>query len=324
MTAHLSCATKVKARYMAPARFDVAGIHTLAVAEFESQGFASSRWASYIRDRVEEDLGVGGFYGMRSGAPEVGADASHGGDGDYSWRRWGRAHDADAILGGAVSADVEEERETKREEREVGTGRYRNEYYTEGGVKRVRRVEIKRKEIEYVLQMERIAEMEVAVALLDTKTAIRLEHELYSESNAEDAEGEDDIRRMQDANDMLRELADRIIPQIVNDLKPHAVVQSIALASCDECKEGMKLAKDDEWDAAIASWRAAAASDSDNHAALYNLGVAAEVAGDYAEADRYYLNALEIDGKRFYRKALERVDKRMEANERLKGQMEGR
>jgi tetratricopeptide (TPR) repeat protein len=86
----------------------------------------------------------------------------------------------------------------------------------------------------------------------------------------------------------------------------------------------VKLAQKGEWDAAVEFWKSLADSDPDNHAALYNLGVAAEVAKDYAGAERYYIAALDIKDKRRYRKALERAGRLIRDKERLDEQMEGK
>jgi len=319
-----SCATKVGARHMAPARFDVGGIRRLAVAGFRSSEWGSERWAGRIRDGVESSLSSGGFFELVDGAPEVRADAEAGGDGDGEWRRWGRIHGADGVLAGTVSVTTSERRDTKRHTEKVKTGRHRNEYYTEGGVKKVRRVEIVEERVEFIPILERNAQIDVAVALLDVKTGGRVAYERYTEDRSREAEGEDDIRRMDDGGEMLGELAAQIVPRISNDLQPHEVVERLKLSSKSGCEEGVKLARDGDWDAARDFWRALIASDPDNDAAYYNLGVAAEVAGDFEEADERYLNALEIRGRGLYRKALDRVGDKIEAAERLKGQLLGR
>ena len=314
------CGAKVKATRMVPAKYQVAGIKTLAVADFESGNTGWSRSGPYLADLVRDEFEGATFYPAIEAAPAFGADDSF----DDGWRRWCAKHKVDAIVAGTVRrASVESRTEYRKEEKEVKTGKYKYETYYEGGQQKKRRVEIVEKRIERIPVVEKKAQLEVQIALIDARAGIKLDSDSISKSDSEQKEGED-IRYIPSDSDMLETLARVASSQIANNLAPHPATESIKLASDGDCKEGAKLAQKGEWNAAIESWKAVLAADPENHSALYDLGVAAEVAKDYRKAETYYLKALDLKDKSLYRKALQRAGKRLREKERLKEQMEGR
>jgi tetratricopeptide (TPR) repeat protein len=301
------CATKVRAKRVAPARYSIAGMRTVAVAEFKMECCTFPMWAERLTDEIEDKLEEKGFFKLVEGAPQFSAD-----DPTDRWVRWGRDNDADAVLAGTITkAGVHTTWGRKRVEREVRTGRYKDGQ------------EIIRKEVEYIPTISRFASMTVKVSFNDVITATRLDYEEYREAKSEYRVG-DGGRRLPTDNEMLGRLTRKIAKRIVDDMVPRPVEEKIALAGCDACKDGIKLAKEGDWSGAMGSWQAVVASDPANHAALYNLGVASEVQGNYGAAADYYLQAMELDGKKMYRKAWQRANERIEEKSRLKEQMEGR
>jgi len=314
-----SCGAKVGVKRIAPPKFDITGIRVLAIADFESD---YSNWrvagpsiSDMVRDKVEE----AGFYSKVVRAPEMPLLPSND-----DLTRVERRDGAGGVLAGEVRmARVNSYSSFRKEKSEVRTGRYRYETYWEGGQQKKRRVEIVEKRTELIPVLRKSAELAVEVALVDVATGLRLDGGSYRER---DSEQEEDyhIKSMISDGDMMRGLAKKVATRIAHDVAPHPVTEWIGLESGGGCKEGVKLARRGEWGAAADRWRSLADSDPDNHAALYNLGVAAEVDRDYAKAERYYTAALDIKDKGLYRKALERAGRLIRDKEKLEGQMEGR
>lgn len=301
------CATKVRAKRVAPAKYSVAGIRTLAVAEFKMECCTFPIWSERLTDEIEEQLEEKGFFKLVEGAPEFSAD-----DPTDRWVRWGRDEGADGILAGTIkNASVQTTWGRRRVEREVRTGRYKDGQ------------EVIRKEVEHIPTIRRRATLQVVTSFNDVITATRLDREKYRETKSEYREG-DNSRYLPTDNEMLGKLARKIAKRIANDMVPRPVEEKISLASDDACKDGVRLARDGDWAGATSSWQAVVATDPANHAALYNLGVASEVRGNYDAAADYYLRAMELDGKKLYQKAWKRASERVEEKSRLREQMEGR
>jgi tetratricopeptide (TPR) repeat protein len=314
-----SCGAKVKAHRIAPAKFNIAGIRVLAVADFESD-YSNWRMAGpSISDMVKDEIEESEFYSKVVRSPEMPLSPSNA-----DLTRIERKYGASGVLTGAVRrARVDVHRDFRKEQTEVRTGRYKYETYWEGGQQKKRRVEIVEKETELIPVLRKRAELKVEVALVDVATGLHLDGGSYRESDSKSEEGYR-IDSMISDSEMIRGLARKVSSRVAHDTAPHPVTEKIGLESGGGCKDGVKLAQKGEGDAAVDSWKSLVDSDPDNHAALYNLGVAAEVAKDYAVAERYYMGALDIKDKGRYRKALQRAGRLVREKERLEGQMEGK
>ena len=71
--------------------------------------------------------------------------------------------------------------------------------------------------------------------------------------------------------------------------------------------DGIKLAKNGQWDRAAAAWQAALKVDPQNHAAMYNLALAHEAKHEFAPAEEYITQAIAVRPNNRYSDALERV-----------------
>jgi len=320
-----SCGTKVKARHLAPARFPVGGIHKLAVAEFHNPTLTVYPWGKILSDRITSKLKSENFFEVVLGDTGTGPSSIDESGVDPRWRRWGELYNVDGVLTGDITdvgviKDIYHDKRT----REVHTGRYRNEVYVEGGQVRKRRVEIIDKVTEFIPIITKSARLKVTVTLLDVATGSVIQKESYSARKRERKEGEVYLRDIVTDREILERLVNEISSKVVKDMVPHPVVENINVLTERGCKEGAELAKDGRWAEAEQSWRGVLAAEPDNDAAMYNLGVAAEVAGRYGEAANRYLNAMELTGKKSYKKAWERANRLDIDKEKLDEQMEGR
>lgn len=310
---------------MEPARFPVHGITKLAVGEFEADCTRCSRLGEMLADEVTVRLQGKGFYEIIPGKPVVGERETTGGARMSELRAWGREHGVNGILGGTIrDVDVDRTWTTRQVTEKEHTGRYHTRVYVEDGQVKKHQEEIIRDVVKYIPMVQVNVRVEAAAGLYDLTSGERLEVHEYRERDSRYLEGEFHVRDVIDADAMVDRLIRRIAGKIVDDLVPHQVSEKLKLASDKDCAAGMKLARQGDWEGARRAWSAVVQADPRNHAAFYNLGIAAEVSGDYDAARVNYEHALSINEKDLYRAALYRVRNRMLEQDELKRQMRDR
>jgi tetratricopeptide (TPR) repeat protein len=115
---------------------------------------------------------------------------------------------------------------------------------------------------------------------------------------------------------VLSILAREGISAAANHLAPHETSVEAQLAVSGfggnswRILRGNSKAHAGDWVAATEAWQKVLEHDPENHAALFNLGVASEAAGDFARAQRFYESAANLNTRsELYREALERAHK---------------
>lgn len=122
----------------------------------------------------------------------------------------------------------------------------------------------------------------------------------------------------------------RCADEIVATLAPHRRPISVTLVggglgkAGSEIRRGNKLAVAGDWHAAAGHWEAALESDPACHAAMHNLALAREAAGDYASARELLGRAIEIKPKRQYLEIKRDIDDRERQYRRAMAQHERR
>jgi len=112
---------------------------------------------------------------------------------------------------------------------------------------------------------------------------------------------------------VLSDLARQSGLKLANLLAPHQEEVEVKLAHASlglgtsKLRQGVKAARQGDWQQARQLWNEAVQEDADNDAALYNLGVACEATGDHVAARQAYEAALRINDSSDYRAALDRV-----------------
>lgn len=104
---------------------------------------------------------------------------------------------------------------------------------------------------------------------------------------------------------------------LANSIAPSWATWELELLVDKVVRDGNKLARDGEWGAAVAAWSAVVAADSYNPAARFNLGVANEVAGQFAAARDDYRKAAALKPGKAVDEALARVSAREAEVEKL-------
>jgi tetratricopeptide (TPR) repeat protein len=112
-------------------------------------------------------------------------------------------------------------------------------------------------------------------------------------------------------------LARQVGERVAGELAPHETVVEVTLApGGGDVRDGIAAAKEGDWQKAKQHWSAAVQADTEDHAALYNLGLACEATGDLPGARHCYETALKLKDKGTYQRTLDRL-KRTEADVRL-------
>lgn len=138
---------------------------------------------------------------------------------------------------------------------------------------------------------------------------VGIEYRLIDTTTGEERASGKVVREFREQNKPLRDLPskDTVLANLVEEclddvekhLTPHKQTAQVKLATCDwslhgrpEVRQGCAAAEKGKWREAEAKWQEALTFDAENHAALYNLGVAAANRLDYDAAEDYIMRAI--------------------------------
>lgn len=113
---------------------------------------------------------------------------------------------------------------------------------------------------------------------------------------------------------VMSDAARQIGQRAAEELLPHEAVVEVELAyqmvgsGAGDVRSGIAAAEDGDWQLARRHFSAAVEADGNNHAALYNLGLACEATGDLLQARRAYESALSLKPEDDYQQALTRLE----------------
>ncbi|TWT57045.1 Curli production assembly/transport component CsgG [Thalassoglobus neptunius] len=131
--------------------------------------------------------------------------------------------------------------------------------------------------------------------------------------------------------ELLHELTESCLQEFVQMLAPHERPCEMSLATCDfwekgsrNVRAGVKWALAGEWSKAEESWQRAIEENPQNHAALFNLSIAATRRQDYFAAETYALDAIKAEHKDCYTAGLEKIRERRKACEQATAQRDSR
>ena len=102
--------------------------------------------------------------------------------------------------------------------------------------------------------------------------------------------------------------------EVVSQLTPQCGDCSIALANCHwmdrggfSVRKGVCAAEHGHWESATESWKSALRTNPKNHAAIFNLALAAASQGNFDEAEDLALQAIRIQHCECYENGLEKI-----------------
>jgi tetratricopeptide (TPR) repeat protein len=233
---------------------------------------------------------------------------------------------ADGVISGRVAASIKDVHDTEKVKIQEGTGEYKKDKNVFG---QEVEVEIQRtivKEVPYVI---RHANIIVDFNLFNLKTKQRIFIDKVSEKYKEKFGGENEYRsylgsrmsQLPSQNRTLEELFDKIASRIVAKIFTTEITRvvefdngsskyAMGIGGNKKVKEGIKCAKNGEWEKGIEIWKDVLNTEPENSAAFYNLGIAYENIGDLENlkiAQKMYKKAVKYGDKEIYLDALFRV-----------------
>ena len=126
--------------------------------------------------------------------------------------------------------------------------------------------------------------------------------------------------QLKSKEEIMRELAAKVCKNFVKKLVPTRKKQYREFATGNsDVKKGIEAAMNGDWDLAIEFWENAVAKDPDNHAAVFNLGIAYEAKHKMRKAIKQYEKARRMDpGNALYQKTYARVKEKYKTHKKVK------
>lgn len=294
-------------------RVDWEGIRNVALLRFDGPYGESAR--RQVHNRLTK---VQHFNSIDTTQYPALAEASYDEIGDATFIDMLKNLQADIVLGGHVTADLNETHGTDRVEMKEGTGYYKKEKNVHGEWVDV---EIKRTVIRSLPYVIRQASLTTDFKVLDLKSNRIIATGKLTENydgkiggdksypSADHKPGE-----IPSPNATMDELAARIAARLVAKLSR---MKTAALIEFDNSgnrmvRRGVARAKDGAWEDAMQLWQEVIRKEPNNATALYNLGVAHESLGDLENlrtAIDLYEKAATYGDKSLYADGIARVNR---------------
>lgn len=232
----------------------------------------------------------------------------------------------DGVISGRVAASIKDVHDTEKVKIQEGTGEYKKGKNVFG---QEAKVEIQRtivKEVPYVMRQANII---VDFNIFKLKTKQRIFTDKVSEEYKEKFGGENEYRsylgkrmsQLPPQNQTLEELSDKVASRIVAKIFTAEITRiaefdngsnkyAMGIGGNKKVKEGIKCAKNWEWEKAVEIWKDVLNTEPENSAAFYNLGIAYENIGDLENlkiAQKMYKKAVKNGDKEIYLDAMQRI-----------------
>jgi curli biogenesis system outer membrane secretion channel CsgG len=204
----------------------------------------------------------------------------------------GKILNADYIITGEVNAfSVEDQNTFEREERSRIVG-----YYVDH--KGIRRPRIQVYFVDVPVKI-REATVSASFRMVNVETSRIIVGESKTLNSKKRGYGSDGIASLPSRDSLLTNLTDQITDYFTTLIAPYPVQDTRRLekGKTDKCKEGFRLARSGLWEEATAAWEESLQVRLDDPAPYNNLGVSAEMRGDYEKACEYYSRALSMEPK---------------------------
>lgn len=292
------CAQAVTVRRWQPAAIDVAGLHRIAVVDF--QGEHGPEVAAALRTCLMDNR----FYALVDPveiAPVQHAVCSQAATCEQ-WLCRARERGIDGVILGEV-------REYRCEDEVVRHGERASENNPPADESERGRWSFGRGAEE---TLSRQVSVVVAFRFVDAQTGeVRAAHEASRRSHGEHAAAGEPLPSR---DEVLQQLTQECLDEFLELLTPHLVESQLLLArgkwysrGAAAVREGNRLALRGDWDAARDRWQAAVAQHGDCDAALYNLAVDATRRLQYGEAEELAMRAIRTRHTDLYAQGLEQI-----------------
>lgn len=321
-----SCSQKVMINVTKPAQYNVSDIRRIAIFDFNgpansgklmSGKFTNQLWKSQyfsIMERKELNKILDEHALQMSGIVN-----------DSTVVEFGRILGVDGIIVGDVTAyNVTDRRGREKVKEKVWKGDYETDkngnviYVTEG-----------RKKVKKKLYVEELVNRDFISRSATVAAGFRLISVETGEIRASDSDSRSNSRKyyphkdkLPSSDQMLDAMAESIISRFIPLITPYQVAVSKEFdEDNDQVELGIEYAQKNLWDKAEQVWQAEVDKDPMNSAAIFNLGIAAEVMGDLDRAEQLYDQALSIEAKDLYMEALSHIRQRKVEQQKLMEQL---
>ena len=231
----------------------------------------------------------------------------------------------DGVISGRVAATIKDVHYTEKVKIREGTGEYQEGKNVFG---QEAKVEIQRTIVKEVPCVMRQANIIVDFNIVKLKTKQRIFTDKVSEEYKEKFGGENEYRsylgsrisQLPSQNQTLEKLSDKVASRIVAKIFTTVITRVaefdngskyvMGMGGNKKVKEGIKCAKNGEWEEAAEIWKDVLNTEPENSAAFYNLGIAYEKIGDLENlkiAQKMYKKAVKYGDKEIYLDAMQRI-----------------
>ncbi len=184
-------------------------------------------------------------------------------------------------------------------------------------------------DIDFNQVVRREGSVTIAFRLVDVETGeIRAAKQVSKNYQGEQV---NDQGNLPTQGEVLQMLTGQCLDEVVKMLAPHETACEMKFASCDfwtkgsaSVRKGLKAVEKGDWNGAENHWTQAIQQNPKNHAAMFNLSIAAARRQEYDIAEQYVLDALKLEHKTCYTTGLEKIRERRTAWTRAIDQRDAR
>ncbi|MDO9567626.1 MAG: DUF6340 family protein [Candidatus Desulfaltia sp.] len=320
MLAWFGCAGKTSVSRIRPAEVSLGGIRTLALLKFEGQFGETVRSDFY--NKLSE---VQHFNLIDTSKTNALDQVVYDQVDDPRFLPAFENIQADGVITGRVTSNINDIRGHEQVQMQEGTGRYKKEKNIFG---KWVDVEIKKtvlRPVPYVIRQASLT-TDFKVFNLKTKQIIATSKvtENYNQKFGGNKEyvlsvlGGMKLSQLPAPNQTLNDLSANVASQLVAKISPTKITETIEFydggklgyGGHDMIKRGIEFAKRGLWDEAKEIWQDVIKAEPDNAAAYYNLGLAHESVGDLENfniASKMYKKAVKCGDNKLYLDAMARI-----------------
>jgi len=290
----LGCATtKIGINRLAPPKYPIQGGKNLAIVNFQSPQYAPYAGEAFASSFISQ-LAPSRYYRLmeRSRMDSIMAEKRLS-QTEYAHpdniKELGSILNVDYIITGEINAYSVEDEDTFEQEESTRLIGY---YYDRRGRRKPR---YETYFIDVPVKIRR-ATVSASFRMVTVDTSKIIAGESKTMSTRKKGCGSEGIASLPSGEELLSMLTENITAYFTNLIAPHPVsdVRTLLKGKTKSCKQGYELAQSGLWEESAAAWNQALLERPEDPAPYNNLGVAAEVRGDYQTASEHYKKALEL------------------------------
>jgi len=321
-----SCSKTVYVNVTKPATYDVSDVKRLAILDFNGPADVGASIASQFTNRLwkAQYFKIMERRELQKILDEHALQMS-GIINDSTAVEFGRILGVDAlIVGDILSYEVQDKRGKEKVKEKVWKGDYEKDEKGNFIYEKTLIGKTKKKKYEEVFvdkeYIQRSGNVSISFRLVSVETGEIRAGDTKSRNYAQKFSPDKGQLPSRDA--ILTQLSEGVIEQFIPLITPYTIRVSKTFEEDNDAVDlGIEYAQKNLWDRAMSIWEDELGRDPRNTAALYNLGLAHEVMGDFDQAESYYNRALDIEPNDLYMEALANIRQRKIEQQNLEKQL---